>query len=84
MLPDTQVQNNYKIEGAVPLETSAGAIVLLHGNFLHFSHKNTSGLQRHAYTLHILEGKEGFKYDHDNWIQRPHDMPWTKVNKTDL
>jgi len=34
--------NSYSIEGAVPLETSAGAIVVLHGNFLHFSHKNTS------------------------------------------
>lgn len=79
MLPDTEVQNNYSTLGAVPIETTAGAIVLLHGNFLHFSHKNTSDLQRHAYTLHILEGKEGYKYDHDNWIQRPEDMPWTKV-----
>ena len=42
MLPNVEIQNQYKTDGAVPLETSAGAIVLLHGNFLHFSHKNTS------------------------------------------
>ena len=41
MIPQVPA-NSYSIEGAVPLETSAGAVVALHGNFLHFSHKNTS------------------------------------------
>jgi hypothetical protein len=27
----------YSIEGAVPLEVAPGSIVLLHGNFLHYS-----------------------------------------------
>jgi phytanoyl-CoA hydroxylase len=46
----------YSIEGSVPLEVQAGSIVLLPGRFLHYSAKNTSDLQRHAYTLHIIEG----------------------------
>jgi phytanoyl-CoA hydroxylase len=32
----------YSKEGAVPLEVSPGSIVLLDGNFTHFSNKNTS------------------------------------------
>ncbi len=32
----------YSTEGAVPLETPAGSIVVLHGSFTHFSHKNTN------------------------------------------
>lgn len=59
----------YSTDGAVPLETPAGSIVVLHGSFTHFSHKNTNpDKQRHAYTLHILEGAHGVKYDPDNWI----------------
>jgi phytanoyl-CoA hydroxylase len=33
---------DYSTEGAVPLEVPPGSIVLLHGNFLHFSERNTS------------------------------------------
>ena len=68
----------YSTEGAVPLETAPGSIVLLHGNLTHFSHKNTSGKQRHAYTLHILE-TQNVEYDPLNWIQRPSDMPFQRV-----
>jgi len=32
----------YSTEGAVPLEVPAGSIVILHGNFTHFSEKNSS------------------------------------------
>ena len=58
----------YSTEGAVPLETPAGSIVLLHGSFTHFSHKNTSSdKQRHAYTLHIVDAAKG-KIRSYNWI----------------
>src|SRR5450830_354753 len=33
---------DYQTEGAIPLETQPGSIVLLHGRFTHFSAKNTS------------------------------------------
>lgn len=37
-----QVQYEYSHDGAIPLEVPPGSIVLLHGNFLHYSEKNTS------------------------------------------
>eukprot|EP00349_Pseudokeronopsis_sp_Brazil_P007414 CAMPEP_0202965292 /NCGR_PEP_ID=MMETSP1396-20130829/9317_1 /ASSEMBLY_ACC=CAM_ASM_000872 /TAXON_ID= /ORGANISM="Pseudokeronopsis sp., Strain Brazil" /LENGTH=158 /DNA_ID=CAMNT_0049687963 /DNA_START=429 /DNA_END=905 /DNA_ORIENTATION=+ len=58
----------YSIEGAVPLEVKAGSIVILHGNFLHYSDFNRSEEQRHAYTLHIVEAKKGVKYLEGNWL----------------
>ena len=59
----------YSTDGAIPLEVSPGSIVLLDGNLTHFSYKNTSSnKQRHAYTLHIVEGGNGVKYSEWNWI----------------
>ena len=58
----------YNTDGAVPLEVEPGSIVLLHGSFLHYSKPNTSEHQRHAYTLHVLEGE--YEYSEDNWIRR--------------
>lgn len=59
----------YSTQGAVPLETAAGSIVLINGSFTHFSEKNTSrDKQRHAYTLHIVENANGVKYTDANWI----------------
>ena len=34
--------DSYSTDGGVPLEVPAGSIVLLHGNFVHYSKKNTS------------------------------------------
>lgn len=60
---------DYSTEGAVPLETSPGSVVLLHGSFTHFSEKNTStDKQRHAYTLHIVESANGVTFSDTNWI----------------
>ena len=61
----------YSTEGAVPLEVPAGSVVVLHGNFTHFSEKNASDRQRHAYTLHVVEGAPSVKFSPSNWIQRP-------------
>lgn len=77
---------DYSTEGAVPLETEPGSIVILHGSFTHFSEKNRSrDKQRHAYTLHIVEGpKSGVKFSDCNWIQKPKDMPFRVVRNDDL
>ena len=32
-----------------------GSVVLLHGDFVHFSKDNISGKSRHAYTMHFVE-----------------------------
>lgn len=34
--------SEYSTQGGIPLEVQSGSIVLIHGNFLHYSEKNTS------------------------------------------
>jgi len=40
-----------------------------------FSFPNTSNVQRHAYTLHIVESKDA-KWESDNWLMRDPKMPF--------
>ena len=48
-------------------EVKAGTLVLIHGNLLHKSEKNTSDKSRFIYTFHTIEGLN--KYDERNWLQ---------------
>jgi phytanoyl-CoA hydroxylase len=50
-------------------EVKAGTLVLIHGNVLHKSEKNTSAKSRNIYTFHVIEGEE--RYDERNWLQPP-------------
>jgi phytanoyl-CoA hydroxylase len=50
-------------------EVKAGTLVLIHGNILHKSEKNTSGKSRNIYTFHVIEGEQ--RYDQKNWLQPP-------------
>ena len=50
-------------------EVKAGTLVLIHGNLLHKSEKNTSQKGRMIYTFHCIEG--GNEYDARNWLQPP-------------
>jgi len=50
-------------------EVKAGTLVLIHGNLLHKSEKNTSAKGRMIYTFHCIEG--GNEYDEKNWLQPP-------------
>ncbi|KAH8699897.1 hypothetical protein BGZ61DRAFT_451517 [Ilyonectria robusta] len=56
----------------VPGEVKAGDLVLIHGNLLHKSEKNTSQKGRIIYTFHIIEG-DGREYDKRNWLQPPNE-----------
>jgi phytanoyl-CoA hydroxylase len=51
-------------------EVKAGTLVLIHGNLLHKSEKNTSQKGRIIYTFHCIEG-DGAVYDEKNWLQPP-------------
>jgi phytanoyl-CoA hydroxylase len=64
----------YDTNKAVKLEVEKGSIILLNGDFVHFSYANKSEKQRHAYTLHLIEGQDHV-YENDNWLQRK-DMPF--------
>lgn len=70
-----------ELSNPVPLEVEKGSVVLLHGDFVHFSHANTSALQRHAYTLHVVESRNHV-WEADNWLQRKH-VPFNFLNEVD-
>ena len=57
----------YDLDRFVPLEVPGGALVLLHGALVHFSHENASPRSRHAYSMHVVEGGPGHAYARDNW-----------------
>ncbi len=50
------------------LEVKKGSLVLLHGRLPHYSSENKSDRSRHAYTLHVIDGK--CEYPDFNWLQR--------------
>ncbi len=54
------------------LEVRRGSLIVLHGLLPHASSANRSGRPRHAYALHLIDGRA--VYDADNWLQRP-DLP---------
>ena len=61
------------INDAKPLEVSAGSLILFDGLLPHFSTQNTSNFSRHAYTLHVVDGKS--EYSKQNWLQRKVSFP---------
>ena len=56
----------------VALEARRGTLVVLHGLLPHASAPNRSARPRHAYALHLIDGRA--EYPADNWLQRP-DLP---------
>jgi phytanoyl-CoA hydroxylase len=58
---------------AEPLEVDAGTLVVFHGRLPHYSAPNRSNVSRHAYTLHVVDGKT--QYAPENWLQREANFP---------
>jgi len=65
-------------DGLVPLEVSAGTLVILHGLLPHWSDVNRSGKSRHAYSLHCIA--ESAEYPAWNWLQRTPDLPLRRLD----
>ena len=63
----------WEMSKLVPLEVSAGTMVILHGFLPHMSYANRSNITRHAYTMHLIEGSAD--YPEWNWLQRSPKMP---------
>ncbi|MDQ3743788.1 MAG: phytanoyl-CoA dioxygenase family protein [Acidobacteriota bacterium] len=66
-------KSDWPTHGLVPLEVGKGALVLLHGLLPHLSRANRSPRSRHAYTLHLIEGR--CRYPEDNWLRRDDSLP---------
>ncbi|KAJ2088057.1 hypothetical protein IW138_004477 [Coemansia sp. RSA 986] len=71
------VDGNDKDEQCVPIEVSAGALVLIHGQVLHKSAHNHSPKSRWIYTFHIIDGE--CKYDERNWLQMRENVEMTRL-----
>jgi len=56
-----------------------GDLVLIHGNVLHKSKRNTSARTRFAYTFHMIDSPPYAEYDNKNWLQPTKDMPFSKI-----
>ena len=70
---DVLDETPYPTDDLVPLEADAGTLVVLNGTLPHWSAANTSERSRHAFTLHVIEGRAD--YATDNWLQRGPDLP---------
>lgn len=69
----------WDLTGAVPLEIPKGSLVILHAAVVHYSEGNSSSNARHAYSIHVVDGKEGVVYPPDNWLQRPEGHPFRVI-----
>jgi len=78
------IRNKYKISMKIlskkpfdkmniPLEAKKGSLIVLHGRLPHQSGENKSSKSRHAFTLHLIDGKSNYKST--NWIQRKKSLP---------
>ena len=56
-----------------------GDLVIFHGRAPHMSAANRSGRPRHAYTLHVVEGRA--RWPAQNWLQRPEELPFRGFEK---
>ena len=64
----------------VPCPVKAGSLVLLHGAVVHMSKENRSDKSRHAFSLHLLEGADGYAFPEDNWIRRSPGNPFVALD----
>ena len=62
----------------VPLEVSAGTMVVLHGLLPHWSDVNRSDKSRHAYSVHCISGDAN--YPTWNWLQRSPELPLRRLS----
>jgi phytanoyl-CoA hydroxylase len=63
----------------VPLEVTAGTLVVLHGSLPHWSDVNRSATSRHAYSLHCISAAA--EYPEWNWLQRPSSLPLRRLDQ---
>jgi phytanoyl-CoA hydroxylase len=69
-LDDTPWPGN---DRAIPLPVDAGTLVCFHGLLPHYSAPNRSAKSRHAYSLHVTDGRS--RYADSNWLQRNGSLP---------
>jgi len=66
-------ERSWPEEKKVSLPVPQGTLIAFSGLFPHLSSANTSDKSRHAYTLHLIDGK--CHYTENNWLQRDKNDP---------
>lgn len=67
-------ETSFDLCQAIPLEVSAGTLIVLHGRLPHYSEYNHSAVSRHAYSLHAVD--EVTEYSENNWLQADKNNPF--------
>ncbi|XP_028405276.1 phytanoyl-CoA dioxygenase domain-containing protein 1-like [Dendronephthya gigantea] len=62
----------------VPAEVKAGAMVIIHGQVIHYSAPNISDRSRNIYTFHVHE-QENTEWSKENWMQPTESLPFTPL-----
>ncbi|XP_064457752.1 phytanoyl-CoA dioxygenase domain-containing protein 1-like isoform X3 [Ornithodoros turicata] len=62
----------------IPKSHLNGSCVVIHGNVVHKSEKNTSQHPRPAYTFHIID-RHCSVYSPENWLQPTEDLPFPSL-----
>ncbi|CAN7993062.1 unnamed protein product [Ixodes hexagonus] len=70
--------SDYTGETFVPVAVGRGSCVVIHGNVVHKSEKNTSPFPRPAYTFHIID-KDNSVYSPQNWLQPTEELPFPSL-----
>lgn len=60
-------QEGWDMNALTALPVPKGSLVLLNGEFPHLSYANRSGVSRHAYAIHAVDGQ--CDYPATNWLQ---------------
>ncbi|KAH3801108.1 phytanoyl-CoA dioxygenase domain-containing protein 1-like [Dreissena polymorpha] len=69
-------KHNYEDFVAGPVKK--GTMVLIHGEVVHRSERNTSPVSRHIYTFHMFDQKDTH-YSEENWLQPTESMPFARL-----
>ncbi|GAX77540.1 hypothetical protein CEUSTIGMA_g4984.t1 [Chlamydomonas eustigma] len=67
---------SYDLSSFVPIECTAGTLVLLQGENVHYSAENSSPVSRHSYSMHLVESTQDYTWPADNWAQRTAENSW--------
>ena len=65
----------YDLSKFQAVECTAGTLVLLQGENVHYSAENTSKISRHSFSMHVVEGTEGINWPANNWAIRHKGSP---------
>ncbi|NWX96891.1 PHYD1 protein, partial [Nothoprocta ornata] len=68
----------YEDNRFIPVPISKGGLILIHGEVVHKSELNTSGLSRHAFTFHVMEAKDT-SWSRENWLQPTPELPFPSL-----